>query len=354
MKNNDRKPSFTLLIQGTKCLSKGEYDQAIAKYDEVLRLEPNNTTALFFRGNAYDEKGHTKYNLDKAIADYTEVLRLEPNLSQAYYYRGGIYRRKKQYVMAIADYNEAIRIDSRHIDAYFWRGRLHENNGDIDFALKDYEAVQNIDPDSHYKIWAERNIQRIKNKIDILDIRIELGNRVFEDDEKRKKAILEYTKILQLDSNNADAYFQRGIIKWCDNILGAIEDFKDAIRLNPKNADYHYELAIAYYYTNRKGWALTSLNKTLRYNCNYITAYYSRAVLFYQKGDFEKAIIDFTKYLNLNFEDANVYHCRAVVHYRLGSIDKAIKDLLTSLQLNPNHNYQTYSRFLLEKIQKQK
>ena len=55
---------------------KGDYDRAIADYDEAIRLDPRYAVAYYNRGVAYCDKG----DYDRAIADYNEAIRLDPKL----------------------------------------------------------------------------------------------------------------------------------------------------------------------------------------------------------------------------------------------------------------------------------
>jgi tetratricopeptide (TPR) repeat protein len=50
-------------------------DRAIADYNQVIRLAPNNADAYNNRGNAYYKKG----DYDRAIADFEAGLRIDPN-----------------------------------------------------------------------------------------------------------------------------------------------------------------------------------------------------------------------------------------------------------------------------------
>ena len=59
------------------------------------------------RGVEYSAKG----DHENAIADYNEAIRLDPKIAEAYNNRGNAWRNKGDYDRAIADYNEAIRLD---------------------------------------------------------------------------------------------------------------------------------------------------------------------------------------------------------------------------------------------------
>ncbi len=62
---------------------------AIADY-EVIRLKPNDAGAYNLRGLAYDGKG----DYDRAIADYNEAIRLKRDYAVAYNNRCLAYERK--------------------------------------------------------------------------------------------------------------------------------------------------------------------------------------------------------------------------------------------------------------------
>ena len=61
--------------RGLAYYDKGEVDRAIADFDKVIALDPNNADAYSNRGNAYDEKGE----FDRAIADFRRALEIDPS-----------------------------------------------------------------------------------------------------------------------------------------------------------------------------------------------------------------------------------------------------------------------------------
>ena len=82
--------------------AKGEYDKAIADFDEAIRLDPKDAVAYRNRGDAWQ----LARGVDKAIADYTEAIRLDPKDAVAYDEPGrppGCNR--QDYDKAIADYS---------------------------------------------------------------------------------------------------------------------------------------------------------------------------------------------------------------------------------------------------------
>ncbi len=113
-------------------------------------------------------------------------------------------------------------------------------------------------------------------------------------------AVSYYDKTLALDINHVNSYLQRG---FCKNILGkptdAIEDFTQAIRLNPDN-----------------GWA-----------------YVSRGSAKNKIGEFQSALSDFNKALELDPKDQEAYNNRGFSKKQLGDHDGACSDWRTSKKL---------------------
>jgi tetratricopeptide (TPR) repeat protein len=128
---------------GIAYYDKGDYDRAMADYNQALRLDPDYAWAYSCRGNVYNAKGD--YN--RAIADYTEAIRLDPKYAAAYYNRGVVYYNKRDYDRAMADYTEDIRLDPKYAWAYNNRGlAYYYNKGEYDRAIADYTEAIRLDP----------------------------------------------------------------------------------------------------------------------------------------------------------------------------------------------------------------
>ena len=54
-----------------------QFDDAIADYNEAIRLRPQHALTYFNRGSAYRKKGQN----EQAIADYQKALELSPDLA---------------------------------------------------------------------------------------------------------------------------------------------------------------------------------------------------------------------------------------------------------------------------------
>jgi tetratricopeptide (TPR) repeat protein len=128
---------------------KNEYDRAIGDWETLLKIDPNNADAaenielamrekklygqtpvtaqdFYDRGFTFTETG----DFDSAIADYNEAIRLDPNYADAYYNRGLIYFfRMDDPDRAITDFKAVLRIDPNNTLAILFLDAARQQRG---------------------------------------------------------------------------------------------------------------------------------------------------------------------------------------------------------------------------------
>lgn len=159
-------------------LAKGEYDRAIADYNEVIRLNPQDAVAYYSRGFAYqyksdqirafeDYKTATQLkpelstqpmlqcviyksigskNPDKAIEDCSKTISTTANFALAYFVRGNAYLDKKDNDQAILNYNKTVELNPKYALAYSNRGLAFCDKQDYVIAFADYNKAIELDP----------------------------------------------------------------------------------------------------------------------------------------------------------------------------------------------------------------
>lgn len=118
-------------------------EDAIAAYDEAVRLKPN------FAG-AYNDRGGAKNMLGRhedAIADRNQAIRLKPDFAEAYSNRGLTKNDLGRHEDAIIDYNQAIRLKPDLAEAYNNRGNAKGDLGRHEDAIADYDEAIRLKPD---------------------------------------------------------------------------------------------------------------------------------------------------------------------------------------------------------------
>ncbi|MEA3230683.1 MAG: tetratricopeptide repeat protein [Thermodesulfobacteriota bacterium] len=88
-----------LTQQGIAFLKAQRFDEAINVFSRVIKADPGNAKAVYYRGMARYYRG----DLDPAIADYTIALKKDPGIIDAYTSRGVAFFRKGDYQRAQKD-----------------------------------------------------------------------------------------------------------------------------------------------------------------------------------------------------------------------------------------------------------
>ena len=218
--------------------------------------------------------------LDQAIADYNVVIRLKPDDALAFYNRGIAYDDKEQYDEAIASYDEAIRRDPKHVFALANRGYTLSKKRLYDRAIEDFNAALRLSP----------------NETSVLQ------NRGFAYSEKGQydQAIADFNKALSLDPNDSTTLVERGRAYRRKGLLdNAIEDFTNAIRLNLDDAEAFRGRGIAFRQKGLHKRALDDFDAAIRRDSNNSFFYYSRGVERFYLGQFDLAREDLSRAIEL-------------------------------------------------------
>jgi len=174
----DPKTAAELVKRGDDRLATKEYDQAIADYDDALRLDPNYAPAYASRAIAWARKHYRDREIvdcteaikrdpnnaayrvaraeswsaqgmhKRAMADFEDALRLEPNNPSIWVSRGNEWRRDLKLDDAIADYTHALQIDPRYGPAYIARGNTWKQRRAFDRAIQEFSNLIRIDPEN--------------------------------------------------------------------------------------------------------------------------------------------------------------------------------------------------------------
>jgi tetratricopeptide (TPR) repeat protein len=112
--------------QGSSAYDNGDYDKALADFNQAIQLDPKVAVAYNIRGAVYFHKGA----YDRAFADFNQAIQLDPTYVFAYNNRGNVYLHKGDYDKAIADYDKAIQLDPKYAGAYDNRVKAYKVKGE--------------------------------------------------------------------------------------------------------------------------------------------------------------------------------------------------------------------------------
>jgi tetratricopeptide (TPR) repeat protein len=262
----------------------GDYDAQIAActrvIDDKATPEHERAIALFNRGSVYDTKGQ----YDEALADYNVLLRARP-VALVYANRGFVRQKLHDYDHSIADLTEALRLDPALAQAHKWRGVSYVNIGDNKRALADFDAALRLDPTDDEVHW-----QR---------------GRTYEIVRNYKAALADYTVYLEHDRTWVPGYIRRATVFLA---LGdpdhALADASDAMYIEPRNVAALTVRGNAYRAKRDFTRALDDYTAAIDFDRD-AAIYYERGVAYRMKGERDNAITDFKMAIRLQPKDSD-------------------------------------------------
>jgi tetratricopeptide (TPR) repeat protein len=193
-----------------------KYKESIQNANEALKVDPHLAKAYFLKGYVMAESGDTS----RAISNYQTCVEQEPAYYDAFMQLGLIYSRRLK-PLAVEYLNKALALRPSSTEVIYARGLFYQESGDIDRAVADYNKILEIDPnykDAYYNLgYIEVNYRK-----------------------NYQKGIEFFTKAIEKDKYYAQAFYNRG---YCYEMLGdkqkAMADYKSALENAPK-----YDMAI--------------------------------------------------------------------------------------------------------------
>jgi tetratricopeptide (TPR) repeat protein len=168
-----------LYQRGTVLIDLGQYQSAIAAFDQLLKLRPHYAPAWEQRSVALSELG----KFDEALKSNQEALAINPNYSKAWYHRGKLFLRStntsasgftlssetaQALERSVYCFDRAIQTnrdwqETNPADAWYHRGFALEKLNQKQEALASYDRALKLKPD-HRNASANRSLLQKKLK----------------------------------------------------------------------------------------------------------------------------------------------------------------------------------------------
>lgn len=229
-----------LELAGAYRLAK-RYDDELAQYDEILKADKTNRSALLGRGEALMSKG----DLTAAAATYHKIADAntkgefagaDPQLEEAHYYLGSIALKQGKSKVAITELQSALKIDSTDSDGLYLLGVAQLKEGETQLGVDSLQQALLFVPTGwcepysqlalaygklnqapratyaaamaafcHKKpVEAKRQLITLTTGPVAIDAMMGLG-RIAETESSNSEAITWYQKVLKVDRTNVNA-----------------------------------------------------------------------------------------------------------------------------------------------------
>ena len=149
---NDPNSADLRVAVGDAYLKANRWDDALAQYQEALKIDSTREDALFGMGMASKGKG----DLNAAGAALQSVIQmnagkennaLNPRLQSAHFYLGQILRDQARYPDAINEFRAALALNQADADTLFELGKTFALNGNNDDASQAFDVALAYVPD---------------------------------------------------------------------------------------------------------------------------------------------------------------------------------------------------------------
>ena len=168
---------------------------------------------------------------------------------------------------------------------------------------------------------------------------VEEGIEFYKKGEK-DKAFEKFNLAIQLDSNYARAFGNRGRIYFEQNKFGkALKDLIRAIELDDSQYLFHHNLGNVYFSTKKFDQAIDSYEKSIEINHENAWAYENIGVIYYQRIEMEKALEYFEMALQYDQSEAQFFHNKGGALMYLKNYTKALCDFEDAIKLEPKSSW---------------
>jgi tetratricopeptide (TPR) repeat protein len=146
-KENEKKRAYN---DGNSLLKRGQYAEALAAYEQSLKVDSTFAKAHYGRGLAL--KGLRRPQ--EAIKAYQTAIRLDPADDAAYFALGKIYSDLEQHDNAISVYQKAIEREPNSYKAYYELGLSYQKKNQFKEAVEVFRKATQLNSNYHQAFYA--------------------------------------------------------------------------------------------------------------------------------------------------------------------------------------------------------
>lgn len=171
-----------IFIDAQRMKMLGQYQGAIDLYEESIRLDPNNSAAMFELARLlYASKQDVK-----ALTNIAQAVKLNPNNIWYNLVYAQVLVANNQDKTAITVYDKILELEPREISYYYDKAQLYERTAQYNEAIAEYNHIEEVFGMDDYLISQKERLYLSLKKTD--------------------KAVAEVQKLIHSDSTNPDFY----------------------------------------------------------------------------------------------------------------------------------------------------
>ena len=219
-------------------------------------------------------------------------------------------------------------------DADVKKARRYQKEGDYEQAIQYYKTALEKDPEN-------RSVRYSLIETYVLQLMESPKEQITT--EMVEKTMLEARPAAQplMDDANIKRYismiYQLMANRYAEEEMDekVAESWAEVTKIEPSNAEGHYNLGVALTKQEKYEEALPHLEKSTYLNPYFIKGYYAIGNTLVTLGRPEEAKENYLKALEINPDDAEIRHNLGIVYSQTGQTEKAIEELEKAIDLEP-------------------
>jgi len=335
--------------------ARGESDEAIAVFRDLVVLRPKSDRHLGCLGTALQDRGRSDEAapvLDQAVATLRELIRLKPDFHPAYVSLGSTLKRQGKLDEAIAAYRAAIRLKPEDATAHNMLGIALDAQGKPHEAITAYRETLRIKPDHALALINLGNARIGQGKLDEAipayreAIRLKPNSAeahsnlgfALKVQGKLDDAVASCREAIRLKPDFAGAYINLGTALLDQGKLDeAVAAYRNAIRLKPDDAAPHSGLGNVLRLQGRLKEAVAACREAIRLKPDFAGAHNNLGAALGMQDKLDEALAEFREAIRLKPDDAGAHNNLGAARGRQGKLDEALTEFREAIRLKPDY-----------------
>ena len=348
------KDNLYSLFNQSKCLYYLErYDEASTIFSKVIKKDPDNFEAFYYRGLA----NMNSANYKQSINDFTDYILLNPINEEIYYYLGISYYQIEKFNRAKESLERYLKFNNENGEAHYYLGIINENTVEIETAIYHYNQARKYNPKIietnrrlgllHYK---NKNYSKAMEPLrdyiifnpDSSNVLATFADILFQE-QRYPESIDAYQRLYDADSSQVDYLFNiaNSYIKM-DEMVNAKETLTKYILLGKVDSEILFTLANIESELGDHSNAILHYQMAINLGKPTVNMLYNLAMSYAQKNDYSKALESFEKALKLDPSDFEITYQIGICYKELQAYQEAIDYFSLFVEQNPDDNLAHY------------
>jgi tetratricopeptide (TPR) repeat protein len=301
------------ILEGVALSELGEAQEGLKAFRRALEVSPQSVPAL--EGAAQLEYNSGEWQ--DAAAHLDELIRLDPQEETAHAILGAMSFKRKDCTSAVAQFNQSWEAIENNLIALAEYGMCLAQSNRPGSAIRVFERMTELKPDDWYYRYDLALVQHRVNQ--------------------NAAAIKTLEPLVEGSAPDADCLsLIAGAYEASHQTPLAVAALQRAIALQPRNPENYVDLASISLDTSSFQVGIDVLNSGLREIPNSAALHIQRGVLYVETGRFEEANADFQKANELNGQQTKGTAALALSLLQAGKTEQSLKVVRTRLVRTPN------------------